>query len=188
MQHQFKRFKPIPVFQFTSVAILGLMFCSLACRHATEPPPPPGVKSPRDYSWSVDTIQYGTFQTAMGDMWGSSQKDIYVVGHCEDIRGMMYHYDGQSWRSVKLSTLEGGGISGAFDLTRIFGFAEDNIFVVGALYSQSITPPFDIYDSSFVMQFDGHSWTSMPIADRGGRLAAVWGSSPTDIWAGGVRG
>ncbi len=40
------------------------------------------VKDPRTYTWTADTLEYPhSAQTLMYRIWGSSFKDVYVVGH-----------------------------------------------------------------------------------------------------------
>ncbi|MGA9121300.1 MAG: hypothetical protein WB699_18175 [Bacteroidota bacterium] len=100
--------------------------------------------------------------------------------------GKMYHYDGASWEPVKLITYEGGLISGAIDLSDVFGFATNDVFAVGQRIFDNPTPPPNFLDSSLIIHYDGNNWTEVPIVP-GRELVGVWGSSNLDVWAGGVE-
>ncbi len=64
------------------------------------------TKSPRDYTWTADTITYsGSFiQTWILDICGNTSDDIYGVGitNAIGISTVMWHYDGKSWADVNL--------------------------------------------------------------------------------------
>jgi len=88
--------------------------------------------NPRAYKWTVDTLAYpGSFQTSMRDIWGSSSKDVYVVGHNERAFGKMYHYDGRTWTPVRLHILEGGPLPNIGTLSAIYGISANDVWVVG---------------------------------------------------------
>jgi hypothetical protein len=119
----------------------------------------------------------------MTRMWGSSAKDVYVVGHNDQNRGQMYHYDGINWKPVKLAVSEGGNIVGATDLSDIYGFGTNNIYAVGEeLYWDPIAQK--LTDSSLIIQYDGAKWEKISV-NRNRYLQTIWGSSPNNIWSGG---
>lgn len=100
------------------------------------------TKNPRAYQWTVDTLAYvGSFQTSMRDMWGSSSKDVYVVGHNDQAFGKVYHYDGKIWTSVRLHILEGGTIPNIGTLSAIYGFSANEVWVVGERTYYNPAPP-----------------------------------------------
>jgi hypothetical protein len=144
----------------------------------------------RDYTWTIDTLSYpGSLQTTMRDMYAVDAKNIYVVGHNEDNGvGTMYHYDGTKWSSVKISWAVGGNISGAFDLSAIYGFGANDIYAVGFRYHDNPTPPPNYYDSSLIIHFDGSQWKEVNLSVRGRQLIGIWGNSSGDIWTGGGYG
>ncbi len=143
------------------------------------------VKDPRTYSWTADTIAYpGFFQTLMYDMWGSSPKDVYVVGHASDNDGVMWHFDGNSWIDIKLSVAKGGQIPGAFDLTSIYGFSSTDIYAAGErIIGYNPKPPPTFIDSSLIIHYDGIAWRKVNVFN-GRLLGDIYGNS-SEIWAGG---
>jgi hypothetical protein len=160
----------------------GMLF--LGCRdYGSEPPAV--RRNPREYTWTVDTLAYpGSFQTNMTDIWGSSPTNVYAVGHNDQNRGLMWHYDGQRWSDVHLSTVQGGTIVGSIDLVAVYGFSANDVWAVGEhIYDNPNSPP-TFSDSSLIIHFDGAQWREWK-APEGGMLQSVWGSSPTDVWAGG---
>jgi hypothetical protein len=173
------------------VAFIVLIFLAaslLACFSCKKdsPPEPPTTKDPRTYTWTVDTIAApGSLQTSMRDVWGSSPRDVYVVGHNERGFGQMFHYDGYSWQMVRLVTAEGGLIPGPIDLEAILGFAANDIYAVGERLYTNSTPPPNILDSSLIIHFDGTNWREITTV-RGDLLQAIGGATPNDLWAGGA--
>ena len=163
------------------ILAVSFLFSALSCRK--NPVVPPSPKDPRAYTWTVDTLEYpGSLQTTMYDIWGSSPTDVYVVGFTGDGGGEMWHFDGKNWSPVNLPF-------GMCNLSKILGFAPNNIYAVGDIYYQL---GFDslqhgIYsDSSFIIHFDGTQWSNVDLSPRGGPLIGLWASSPTDVWTGGV--
>lgn len=165
------------------IAILN----TLSCHHPDEPvqPPEPGK---RDYTWTVDTLAYiNSYQTLMYDIWASSPKDVYTVGHNERGSGCMYHYNGEQWSPVKLYLGEGGLIDVGMDLTAIYGFSSNNIWAVGINDSVNDNPPPNFFHSALIIHYDGTAWRKVDI-EKGGSLNTVWGAQPNDVWAGGYKG
>lgn len=167
----------------TLLALLALLY--FGCKE--EGTPPPSVKDPRTYSWTVDTITYpGSFQTTMRSIYATDPDNVYIVGH-NDNPGTpsMFHYDGSRWTTTNFHSSAGGTISGAVSLSKVHGFGASDIWVAGErIYQIGNTFP----DSSFLMHFDGTRWTEAMIADGRGRLLqSLWGATSTDIWAGGVN-
>jgi hypothetical protein len=144
--------------------------------------------SKRDYVWTIDTLSYpGSLQTTMRDIWASSPTNVYVVGHNDQNRGQMYHYNGIEWSPVRLAATDGGTIVGPFDLSAIYGFAENDIWVVGEHIYTNHNPPPNFLDSSLIIHFDGSQWREILIT-RKRTLTTIWGYSSNDIWAGGLHG
>ena len=146
------------------------------------------VKDPRTYTWTADTLGYpNSFQTLMYDMWGSSPKDVYAVGHNSQNSGLMWHFDGYKWTSVKLITSEGGQIDGAIDLKSIYGLSATDIYAVGSrILGYNPNPPPTFESSQLIIHYDGSAWREVNV-DRGDRLVNIYGNSPSDIWSGGLK-
>ncbi len=149
---------------------------------------PPVIKDPRTYTWTIDTLAYpGSYQTAMQDIWGSSSTDVYVVGHNDQNRGLMWHYDGKQWTDVKLSTVQGGNIQGAIDLSAIDGFSAASVYAVGEKDYDNPNRPPNFLDSSLIIRFDGRQWREENI-QRKRWLLSISDTAPNDIWMCGLNG
>ncbi len=117
----------LPLVRFA--AVLLLLFFASSCRKNPIVAPPP--KDPRTYTWTIDTLAYpGSLQTDMYDIWGSSPVDVYAVGDGGINAGNMWHFDGTVWSSINLPF-------GSFVLSKIFGFAPNNIYAVGTRFYQT---------------------------------------------------
>ncbi|MEX0736651.1 MAG: hypothetical protein WD182_04360 [Bacteroidota bacterium] len=171
--------------RFVISASLVLLLVQLSCK--TNPVDPP-TSNPRDYTFTIDTLAYpGSFQTMMYDLWASSPTSVWAVGHNDQNRGLMWHFNGTEWTDVKLSTTQGGSIEGPIDLDEVFGFNSVHVFAVGRrLYSNPTPPPYFL-DSSLVIRFDGQQWQE-ELVQRGRALWSISGSSPRDIWTCGSSG
>jgi hypothetical protein len=163
-----------------SGALLFSAFSS--CKDSPVEPP---RKDPRTYTWTIDTLAYpGSFQTNMQDIWGSSPTDVYVVGHNDRNRGLMWHFDGAKWTDVKLSTTQGGNVQGPIDLIAISGFASNDIWAVGKRLYDNPTPPPNFLDSSLIIRFDGRQWREITLHEARS-LNSIWGLSSSNLWSGG---
>lgn len=172
---------------FVILSCLASLMCNM---NSTQPPVNTLQPGKRNYIWNVDTLAYpGSFQTLMRDIYASSPKDIYVVGHNDQAgQGAMYHFDGKIWSPVHLLTVEGGTIQQGFDLSAIYGFSANNVWAVGEHAYINSAPPPNFLDSSMIIHFDGINWQEVQLDKRMRYLYAVSGSSPKDVWAGGANG
>jgi len=177
----------IKIFLLVSLALV--IFLGLECKKKPTENDDDDKPGRRDYTWTIDTLSYpGSLQTTMYDMYAVNAKNIYVVGHNDQNRGHMYHYDGNTWKPVGLHTSEGGQISGAISIFAIYGFGANDIWAVGSRSFSNPTPPPIWYDSSLIIHFDGNQWSEVSIVRGKGTLQGIWGSSANDVWAGGVYG
>ena len=98
----------------------------------------------------------------------------------------MYHFNGKTWTPVVLYFPDRRG-NFAIDLYAIYGFGSSDVWAVGERILDNPHPPPNILDSSLVIHFDGLQWNEVMLP-RKRLLERVWGSSPKDIWMGGING
>jgi hypothetical protein len=178
------QFKILTYLNFFSLfLILCVAVLNLQCKKPTPPDvddtPKPGK---RDYTWTIDTLAYpGSLQTLMRDIWASSPTNVYVVGHNDQNKGMMYKYEGQKWTPVKLTWSEGGPIQSAIGLTAVCGFGTNDIYAVGShIFWDPIAQK--LSDSSLIIHFDGVSWREEVIKKQR-RLQSIAGISYNNVTA-----
>jgi len=154
------------------IALIIFAFTLFQCNNPIEPPPPkpPVIKSPSELTWTVDTLNLGSNQTIMYRIWGTSSDNLYVVGHCSGQDGSMWHFDGGKWTPINDPAVNQ-------ELRNIYGFSTNDIWAVGYVGG----PP---NESSYLVHFNGSSWKGTTLSN-GKFLNCIWGSSSTDIWAGG---
>jgi len=145
--------------------------CLLAC---SDSPTGPDEKplNPNEYLWTTDTLT-GISPT---DLWGSSSEDVYVTG----LQKVM-HFNGTWWLPVGLRA------EGAVSAEAVFGFARDDVWVVGREISTNPNPPPRILTQSLIFHFDGANWRRYQTPNAG-LLHDVWASGPNDVWATGQEG
>jgi hypothetical protein len=120
----------------------------------------------------------------MSDVWGSSPNDVYAAGHCDDLRGDLWHFDGKNWTTVKLSNMDGGLITGSINVGGLCGQGANDIWGIGYRLFTNLSPPPNFYDSSLIVYFDGSHWREVRVS--GGRMLLVIRSvANNDIWAAG---
>ena len=171
-----------PAFAIVCLGAIFLSFQSGCKRGPTEP----GSKNPREYTWTIDTLQLdpvkysGPWQILLQSIWGTTS-DLYAVGHSDGTAGVMWHFDGKKWSNVRLAVFEGGTIPAPFDLSAIHGLASDNIYAVGQRYGPTS------YGTNFIIHFDGKKWEEEQ-TPYGYGLLSVWARAYDDIWACGLNG
>lgn len=134
---------------------VGIMFFT-ACSNPSEIDNIKPAKDPRMFTWTVDTLIYKSdSQFLMRSIWGSSPTDIYICGHNSTIEGKLWHYNGSVLEEIKLK--EKLSLLG-YDLTNVFGFSQNDIWVIGG---QGIIDPKWTESSvncPFVAHYDGVTW------------------------------
>lgn len=146
-------------------------------------------KSPRDYTWTADTLQFEEgWQTLMSSIWGSSAQDIYITGWNSSSSGSIYHFDGVQW---EVAPFHEGAIDGAIHLKAVYGFGPNDVWFGGEeFYTDFSQSPAVDRDTAVVIHFNGVSWEQMTIHGRGERgvnIANIWGASPSDVWFAGYN-
>jgi len=155
-----------------------------ACEKGPTKPAP--VKDPRQYTWTIDTLSYNqSYQTMVAHLWGFSPKDIYAGGHCSTRDGILWHYDGTNWLPQKFPA------NTSIDtIEEIFGFAQNNLYAVGddwVLIGWDSTGKSIHKGYSIITHYDGSTWQTA-LKGKSEAMCAIGGTSPSNLWAGGVNG
>jgi hypothetical protein len=103
-------------------------------------------------------------------IWGSSNRDIWVVGN----GGLILHFDGRTWRqSIPPRSLD-----------RVWGNRLSSDDVDRQLDAVWGSGPRDVWaaGSGGILHWNGKQW-SLSFAGRSPN--AIWGSGPKDVWAAG---
>ena len=107
--------------------------------------------------WS--SMESGAADYVLGDVWGSSAHDVFVVGINPSVfnSGIILHYDGAGWTVMTTN----------WYLTNVWGSAGNDVFAVG-----SYAP---------VLHYDGSTWSE--ITDDKMRFDFLWGTSSNSVYA-----
>jgi len=92
--------------------------------------------------------------------------DAWAVGGRFGYQNVAFHWDGASWRSVPTPQ---GGDGGSNELNGVWALAPNDVWAVGS--------------KGLLLHWDGASFSSFPSPVTSNYMA-VWGSSPTSVWAG----
>lgn len=161
--------------------IIGLIAIVYSC--ASGIVEPITAKDPADYNWSIDTIKYNDpdiRQSLLSSLWGSSAKDVYLVGHT-DAGGKIMHYDGISWKEIDFYKM---GLMGGKELEMVYGFSADDVWICGQ--SQvAVGQSFEEYASFY--HFDGSKWVKHFIPAKLSFLS-ISGDNSKNLWLCGEKG
>ncbi|GBD91636.1 hypothetical protein BMS3Abin04_02368 [bacterium BMS3Abin04] len=178
--------------KYILITLAAIILISVFYSCKDNPVNPPPVKSPRDYTWTVDTLNIpDAFQNLMRSMYAANAEDIYLVGHNSGSQiypgdGQMWHYNGKKWAVVRLNNKLGG-----FFLYSIHGSSSNNVWAVGSRKRSGE----DFY-RGFAMQYDGVSWKEHKLKQKNGlygplshnEIYSVFVESETNVWACGAGG
>jgi enterochelin esterase-like enzyme len=126
---------------------------------ATPIPPPP---TPQPTLPPQPTTPALPQSVVFGTVWGSSDRDIFIVGEL----GTILHYDGSAWALMESGTLN--------QLYTVWGNSGSDVFAVG--------------DNGTILHYDGNAWSPMKSGLPLTALVGVWGSSGRDVFAVGEEG
>jgi hypothetical protein len=126
--------------------------------------------------WSVIELLESEY-SYLNDVSGSSRSDVYAVGYTagplhDFDPGHVLHYDGTTWSEV---LRVGNSITKGASLQGVWAASSTAVFVVGYEYDGG--PSIGI-----VLRYDGTTWSEI-YRERGVTLEAVWGTSPSDVYA-----
>ena len=146
-----------------------------------------GSKSPRELSWSLDTVYYPeSFQTGMISIWGSAPNDVYICGHNDGNYGQLWHYDGQKWKAIDEQVFETVSRS-PVEYISVYGKASDFVFVVGARHHTHRNPPPNSRYEGLIIQYDGEKWIEH-FAGTKNIIFNVYVENKNNVWACGDGG
>jgi hypothetical protein len=148
---------------------------------------PPEVKDPRTYSWTVDTLGDGTYQSEALKLWGSSPQDVYAVGHSSSLFvGKIWHFDGVGWSDITPQYVEAFPAQQIFyfETAAVYGFGKNDVWIVGGRDTSSTVT---YGPEGFAMHYTASGWRGFKLPAPS-HLLTVWGVSSSDLWAGGFDG
>jgi hypothetical protein len=168
----------------TIVMLFALL--AVSCKQPTAPKP---ERTVRDYTWTKTTLGDGTYQIVPIDIWGSSPKDVYVVGHASEwLKGKIWHFDGAQWSDISekyveafIAAYQGEKFLYHWSPQGVWGFGADDVWIAGARDTTGGL------SEGFVLRYNGKVWREIPINSTGS-LYCIWGTSPNDVWVGGRYG
>jgi hypothetical protein len=148
--------------------LITLIFL-LACDDTPNGPeePPPGS---RDYTWKVDTIA-NPFNS-YNRIWGSSPENVWIVGPGGDLDLTIYHFDGDSWETDRISR--------PLSPLSVWGFGDNEIWVGGG--------------DGKIWFYNGINWSESIRLENNDNIEEdigfqeIWGDSPYNIFAAGYKG
>ncbi len=107
-------------------------------------------------------------------VWGSGGGDVWAAGDA----GTLLSWNGSTWANVSPTVLPALG-GNPNDLRGMFGFSASDFWIVGAGAAFGLP--------GTAVHYDGNAFTATTVPVNAD-LAAVWGLTPTDIWAVGSTG
>lgn len=103
------------------VLVMLLVVLAVSCTDSgTEPQP-----MSHEFIWEIDSILPSAFQFIGRSIWGSSETNVYLVGHDSDGHQSMSRWDGKKWSIIDLWWF------GFNTIAQISGCDSSNIAIVG---------------------------------------------------------
>lgn len=113
--------------------------------------------------WSE--VASGT-KNSLNAVWGTAANDVWAVGAARTI----LHYEGTQWQPVSLTLPFDPTTTNFLD---VFGFAKNDVFVVGGTLQVPV-----------IVHYDGNNWSVVPTTIPDGVvLEKIWGTSASKLWA-----
>ena len=100
-------------------------------------------------------------------VWGSPTGRVYASGPSDRL---MTVFDGTAWMSIPSSVPNG--------TQGVFGFSDNDVYATGGNFA----------GLAYVLHYNGSAWGAMPGVPQDQFITAVWGVSPTSLWATRVDG
>jgi len=132
-----------------------------------------------DYEWEIDTLHApDAFQVLMRGVWGTDENNVWVVGHSDETKYQVWHWDGLKWENHYL-LFPGHPHS----LKDIYGFSESDIWIVGTDYQNYPNTRF----KNFIVYYNGNNWELIEGIDAPFCIS-VWGTSSSNLFVGADSG
>ncbi len=164
-----------------AIAIIIYIFISISCNNTTAPIEKEEIKSPRDYSWSFDTVYKATsFQTLMSSIWGSDESNVYMCGWASSLNVNLWHYDGEKWEP--LTQREDLGLAHRGILSAVDGSTANNVWI-GGYRSRKDGSKFP-----FIINYNGTKWNMHELKEITSRIFDVFVESEERVWICGSNG
>lgn len=169
------------IFHFLLIRCL-LYFLLFSCKNSTGPPPDNSSDTTsHEFTWEYDTLAYPrSDQTLIESLWGSSENDVYAVGHNDRGLGTIWHWDGNSWKSlvnydgpIDPYYLRGGSYN------QVFGTSKDDVWIVGGNVRGDYP---NFIRQELLLHYNGSEWIKKEFDGRW--IVSVWGISADDVWFG----
>jgi len=161
------------------IALILLFFIMPTCKNNPTGPTGPDTTG-NNFEWRVDTLWMPkVFQITMWDIWGSSENDVWAVGHSSVSKAAIWHWDGETWQNIKPEFEEWGGLTHR----KIFGFSKDDFWIVGGLNAKAY--PWETYGS--LLHYNNGSWELYP-PEGLPYFLCIWGSASDNLYIGAFNG
>ena len=134
----------------------------------------------RDFEWRADTLWTpNAFSIYMYGIWGSSETDVWTVGHSDDKNARIWHWNGIKWQNVKPEFDKWTSLSHR----RIFGFSEKDFWIVGS--TGRLVHPWDRHGA--LIHYNNGNWELYNPEDLPPFLC-IWGSASDNLYIGAYDG
>ncbi len=166
-----------------TILFIVLVMGGFACRNDSISPPdgiPPGK---RDYTWSIDSVDYENLPSIiqLESIWGSSSVDVWgAAGDAPDVRDCLWHYNGVKWSRATAGTPI-TEFTGNKTVYAVWGSARTDVWAVGRKINYGML-------SAFLMHYDGTRWTDATprnVSALSSILYNIYGVTNNNIWVGG---
>lgn len=166
-----------------SLILLMMSLFHMACRDVGGGPIKEDKGFPNHLRWALDTLSTGNEQSTLFGISGFSASDVYAVSYSSALfSGKMWYWNGATWTdltSVYVEAFPGVQIA-PWSPNAVWVDSGEDVWFVGSKEATNGAP-----GNGFIMRKSGSMWTGFWPPDAR-QLFAVWGTSATDVWVGGL--
>lgn len=108
----------------------SIILTAYSCKGENGAEPKETLVDPSSMTWTVDTVfypLYESFQTLMQSIYVIDSNNIWLCGHCDDVRGGFWRYTASGWAPYEIFN----DISLSSALPRKIVGANNNLYIVG---------------------------------------------------------
>jgi hypothetical protein len=153
-----------------------LIFLALSCDSSTEPEK--RIKSPREMTWDYTHLtspDSTSVQLLPENIVAFAEDDIWLVCWSDVARGLIWHYDGETWTESNIVEDVGG-----MRVNDIAGYRSGNLWTCGFRgYPQS---------RIFLAHYNGYEWREEEGLNIEGELLDMCKDPDDNLWACGMNG
>lgn len=159
-----------------SILLSCIVFLSavfISCKESSVAPKSV-IKTPREMTWTCDTLvspDSTSIQLLMNKIVAFSSSDVWICGWCDVARGLIWHYDGKTWKESNIFQDVGG-----MRISDLAGSSSNDLWA-GGFRANSFGP------KVYFAHYNGTRWETYPDMGIKGEIIDMTKDREGNLWA-----